>query len=337
MGESTASQSLDCWMEAGLRGGDWRTPLDVTARMLDAQAAALLCYDQASGTTTASVGSDACVEFVLRCCELAAERACVPQQRFAADLGYLAWASADTGPPERRLTVSVMAQFASRPDASALQSAASMAACSMGVKVRLEAVQAASALKTAAFDQLPFGVAIVDEQLRAVEMNETCRGMIARADGLRIVQGRLSCCDRNDHAALARAVSAAIRGESSPPIVRIVRSHGAEPYVVRAVCAGKGDDVNPQCLLMIVDPDGGPPLASDLWRAMFDLTDCELIIAQGIVAGRRITDIACQRGVSVETVRTQTKRMFERLNVSSQVEAAARLSRVAPFRAAPPA
>ena len=36
--------------------------------------------------------------------------------------------------------------------------------------------------------------------------------------------------------------------------------------------------------------------------------------------------------VSIETVRTQTKRMFERLNVSSQAEAAARLSRTAPFR-----
>ncbi len=67
---------------------------------------------------------------------------------------------------------------------------------------------------------------------------------------------------------------------------------------------------------------------------MFDLTDCEVIIAEGLVLGRRIHDIATQRGVSIETVRTQTKRMFERLNLSSQAKAAARLSRTAPFRLA---
>jgi DNA-binding NarL/FixJ family response regulator len=331
----TSSQGLDCWMEAGLCGGDWRDPLDQTARMLGAEAMVMICQDHTSGATTASVGSDACIDFVLHCRELAAEPAPAPQQRFAAELGYVAWASSETAAAERRLGVTVMGQFRTRPDTLAMQSVASMAACSLGVKARLDSVQAASALKTAAFDQLPFGIAIVDDQIRAVEMNETCRGMIARADGLNFVQGRLLCRDRADQSALARAVSAALRGEASPPIVRIVRAGGAEPYVVRAICAAAhGEKASPQCLLMIVDPDGGPPLASDLWRAMFDLTDCELIIAEGIVAGRRITDIASARGVSIETVRTQTRRMFERLNVSSQVEAAARLSRAAPFRLA---
>ncbi|MGD9979737.1 MAG: helix-turn-helix transcriptional regulator [Hyphomonadaceae bacterium] len=330
---SASAQNLDCWMDAGLRGGDWRAPLDLSARMLGAQAMVMLCEDQAAGTSTASVCSGASIDFVLRCRELAAERASEPQRRFEAGLGYIGWASSDTGPVDRRLSVTVVGQFHGSPDELALQSVAAMAACSVGVKARLDAVQAASALKTAAFDQLPFGVAIVDEQIRTVEMNETCRSMIARGDGLSFAQGKLLCRDRADQAALARSVSAALRGETGPPIVRIVRAGGAEPYVARAICAGQGEEASLQCLLMIVDPDGGPPLASDLWRAMFDLTDCELIIAQGIVEGRKITDIACQRGVSVETVRTQTKRMFERLNVSSQVEAAARLSRVAPFRA----
>ena len=84
--------------------------------------------------------------------------------------------------------------------------------------------------------------------------------------------------------------------------------------------------------LMVADPDEAPSPGSEIWRAMFDLTECELIIAEGLVSGRRINDIATERGVSIETVRSQTKRMFERLNVSSQAEAAARLSRAAPFR-----
>ena len=102
--------------------------------------------------------------------------------------------------------------------------------------------------------------------------------------------------------------------------------------MVRLVASRGGAPALEHCLLMIADPDEAPSPGADIWRAMFDLTECELIIAEGLVSGRRINDIATERGVSIETVRSQTKRMFERLNVSSQAEAAARLSRTAPFR-----
>lgn len=295
--EGAQPEELDCWMEAGLRGGDWRAPLDLSARMLGVEALVMICEDRASQTMTASVGSDASIDFVLRCRELAGQRE--PQARYAPRLGCITWVSANTGPAERRITVTIFALCQRQPETALLQSVARMAACSVGVKARLDALQAASALKMAAFDQLPFGVAIVDGHGRAVEMNETCRSMIARGDGLTFTEGRLVCRDRAGHAALARAVSAALKGDAGPAIVRVVRSGDADPYVVRAIRSGRNGGA--KCLLMIVDPDGGPPLGSDLWRAMFDLTDGELILAKSIVAGR--SDIACQHRAPMEPPR----------------------------------
>jgi DNA-binding NarL/FixJ family response regulator len=209
---------------------------------------------------------------------------------------------------------------------------AAVAQSAVAARGRVEVLRAASALKAAALDQLPCGVAIIDAQMRVEEMNEACRAILRRADGLSLHQDRLSCRGARDQAALARVVNETLMGVTAGAVVRIARAGGEKPYVIRAITSRAGDKSS--CVLMIVDPDEGPSAASEIWRVMFDLTDCELIIAEGLVCGRKINDIATQRGVSVETIRTQIKRMFERLHVSSQAEAAVRLSRAAPFRPA---
>jgi DNA-binding NarL/FixJ family response regulator len=158
--------------------------------------------------------------------------------------------------------------------------------------------------------------------------------LLAQSVGLSACPGKAAVPQQGDQAALMLAVERALSGDLSAAVLKVHRSCGAQPYVVRVV-APRGEGVRDHCLLMIVDPDDEPAPGSEIWRAMFDLTECELIIAEGLVSGRRITEIANQRGVSIETVRSQTKRMFERLNVSSQAEAAARLSRSAPFKLAP--
>ena len=173
---------------------------------------------------------------------------------------------------------------------------------------------------------------VVDRQFRIAESNEAFGALVSRADGLSVCQEKLICREPNDQAALATAISHALSGELNAAVLKIHRAQGAQPYVLRLVAPRGGANARDHCLLMIVDPDEAPSPGSDIWRAMFDLTECELIIAEGLVSGRRINEIANERGVSIETVRSQTKRMFERLNVSSQAEAAARLSRTAPFR-----
>jgi DNA-binding NarL/FixJ family response regulator len=318
---------FESWVNAALRGGDWIVPLTRSATLLEARAAVLVLSE--SGRTVLDASPDAPPEFIRLCSELAKVRATGFFERDDAELGRIAWTNVK---PEGAGDVMFAALFAGPVDQELFRDISAFAATNVATKARFASMRATSALKTAALETLPFGVVIVDCDLRVVESNEACRQILSRADGINVVCHRLHCREAVDQRALHKAIDRALGGDAAASVVKVRRNRGAQPYVVRVVTQRANVNGGKRCLLMIVNPDEAPTPCGDIWRAMFGLTDCELIIAEGIVNGQRINDIAHQRGVSVETVRTQTKRMFERLNVSSQAEAAARLSRTAPFR-----
>ena len=344
MAGNSQDTCIDRWMEAALHDGDWVGPVEASVSYLGAKAVALSWRD-ACDIHHLQVSQGAPGAFAAQCRALAHSEAAngrhregiVHERRFP-ELGDIAWITRGSDPFERVVSVSLFCLLDDALDAPALRNVASAARSSIIMRERLSATRASSGLKTAGFDQMPFGVAVVDECLRVAEINEAMRAILARADGLCAPQGRLICRETADQAALSRLALTAIRGGLSAPVVRVARGSSVPPYVVRAISRRDFAETKAtHCLLMIVDPDAQPPRATDIWRTLFDLTECELAVAQAIVCGLRISSVAEQRGVSVETVRTQTKRMFERLNVSSQAEAAARLMRTAPFTALPDA
>lgn len=325
---------FESWMNAALRGGDWQAPLTGSATLLEARAAALVLSEAGGARMVLDASPDAPADFLRICGDLASARPVGVFERDEHELGRLVWTKVKLDPADAgEFTFAVL--FDGSPNLQLFRELAAFVSTSVAARARVASVRATSALKTVAFDMLPFGVVIVDRDLRIVESNETCRQILSRSDGLSMARDRLHCREAADQSALNKAIDRALGGDAAASVVKLRRKRGAQPYVVRVVASRGNGKSGKQCLLMIVNPDEDPPSCGDIWRAMFDLTDCELIIAEGLVNGMRINDIAHQRGVSIETVRTQTKRMFERLNVSSQAEAAARLSRTAPFRLAP--
>lgn len=333
MGGEARKAALDVWMQAGLLGGDWLGPLGASAKLLGARAVALVWSESEKGRTMLDVSPGAPAELLRLCREFAKAPCGGFVEHEEPGLGRVVWTKSRPDAVAAGEFV-FAALFDRAADRDLFLDIAGFAATSVATRSRLSAVRATSALKTAAFDQLPFGVVIVDRDLRVAEPNEACRQILSQSDGLSLARDRLHCREPADQAALFKAVASAL-DEATASVVKVRRKRAAESYVLRIVAPRASAKDREHCLLMIVNPDEDPPSCGDIWRAMFDLTDCELIIAEGLVNGRRINDIAHQRGVSVETVRTQTKRMFERLNVSSQAEAAARLSRTSPFRLAP--
>lgn len=326
--------AFEIWMNAALRGAGWLEPLRRTAALLDARAVAIIWSDAEDGRTFLNVGPEAPPEFVRLCGVLSKSHGTGVFERHEPDLGRVVWTKvrSDVAPAAGELLFAAV--FERSVDQALFREIAAVAVSSVTTKARLASVRATSALKTEAFEQLPFGIVIVDRNGRVAEPNEACRRILSRADGLSVVKDKLLCSEPRDQAAIYKAINRALAGDASANVLKVRRRRGAQPYVVRVVAPRASGSAPANCLLMIVDPDEEPSPCGDIWRAMFDLTDCEVIIAEGLVLGRRIHDIASQRGVSIETVRTQTKRMFERLNVSSQAEAAVRLSRTAPFRLA---
>lgn len=330
----TNGVGLGAWMAAPFEARDWADALEASCAFLGARSMLLAWQDRPAAPFefSASPGVDAAM--ASRCRELLSTMARPMEGRapFERDL-ELSWIGRGWNGPGKGLRMALFIAASGPLDQEKESAVADLAYNALRARLRVDAISCASSLKANALDQLPFGVAIVDETLAVEEMNGACRNILGRGDGLALRGGRILCRSSHDQSALARAIKVTVSDWApDTPIVQIRREAGAEPYVVRPIGPKADDGAGARCLLMIVDPDGSAPPAARIWRAMFGLTECELIIAEGMVAGRRISDIAMQRGVSVETVRSQTKRLFERLGVSSQAEAAARLNRTAPFR-----
>ncbi len=324
------SQDLGCWIDAAFQARGWEDALDHTAKELGVRCLGLIWEDESLPKTSLSAGAPAW--FADACREILRDRHAGSSGERLFDNGWkISWRRPNGGTP---YYAALFALSDGAFESATFEAIAAVVRAAVIARARVTDIASASALKAAALDQSPWGAAIIDADLRVLELNESGAAIVRRADGFAVVQGRITCSRREDQAALTQAVAATLR---VPPvgigaIVRVSRPNGAQPYVVRPLGPRGNAAAAGRCLLMIVDPDEEAHSAQEIWRAMFDLTDCELVIADGLVAGRRINDIALQRGVSVETVRSQTKRLFERLNVSSQTQAAVLLSRAAPFR-----
>jgi DNA-binding NarL/FixJ family response regulator len=328
----TKHLALGHWLDAAIQPCDWEKALAASAAALGAKAMCLAWRDSSAGSVAFCDENGAPPEFAQACREITLDPNAdlEGERRFDGAL-KIVWILSHRDCRHGQRYVALFALVRDGPfDHAEFAAIAAVAQSAVAARGRVEVLRAASALKAAALDQLPCGVAIIDGQMRVEEMNEACRAILRRSDGLSLHQDRLACRGAHDQAALARVVNDTLMGLAGGAVVRVARAGGDKPYVIRAITSRSGRKTS--CVLMIVDPDEGPPPGSEIWRMMFDLTDCEVIIAEGLVCGRKINDIALQRGVSVETVRTQIKRMFERLHVSSQAEAAVRLSRAAPFR-----
>jgi DNA-binding CsgD family transcriptional regulator len=63
---------------------------------------------------------------------------------------------------------------------------------------------------------------------------------------------------------------------------------------------------------------------------MLGLTPAEASVAAGIAAGRQLAEIAADRGIGVETVRSHSKMVFGKTQTRGQAGLAARLAMLVP-------
>jgi DNA-binding CsgD family transcriptional regulator len=83
-------------------------------------------------------------------------------------------------------------------------------------------------------------------------------------------------------------------------------------------------------LLFIKDTTTSPLVLEEVLVSAYGLTPAEVHMAQAMAAGRSLADHAEQRGVSLNTVRTQLKRLRAKLGVRSQADLVRRLAQLAP-------
>jgi PAS domain-containing protein/DNA-binding CsgD family transcriptional regulator len=182
----------------------------------------------------------------------------------------------------------------------------------------------------AALDRLPFGVVIADATGRALIVNRAAAEMAAANDGLLLRDGRLAAARTEETAALTRHIAEAVRtagrreGEAGGSL-RISRPSGRQPFAL--LIAPLSPDValasahqEPAALILITDLERQPKVLGRRLVELFGLSPAEACLAVALAAGKRLEDVAEERGVRMPTLRTQLRAILDKTGTRRQTD-----------------
>ena len=166
-------------------------------------------------------------------------------------------------------------------------------------------------------DQTGEAILRLDRNLRVVAISAAAEHLLGKRDGLFLHNRRLTL-PMNIETELRTAVAAIIdRTPPSRTALLCPRPSGRRPYRLRLLPAGF--DGGAGALLRIDDPDGSPgPDWQSAIRDAYGLSAMEADLAARLHADHSLDEIAAQRGVMRETLRTQLKSLFHKTGVTRQ-------------------
>ena len=144
-------------------------------------------------------------------------------------------------------------------------------------------------------------------------MNPKARAILAEGDGLTLNQERLS----------TTAGVFPIDG-----LTRVIRPSGKEPYVLWITDLYNGSPTPTYRAVTIFQANERRPLDLDLLKATFKFTRAELALAEQVLLGRQPQEAAVALKVTIHSVRTYLKRLYNKVGVRTQAKLVRRLLEV---------
>jgi DNA-binding CsgD family transcriptional regulator len=171
-------------------------------------------------------------------------------------------------------------------------------------------------------DGLPVGVVFLDRRGRVLEANREARAIAAGSDGFRLDHDQVRGGTPSQCTALSRLIGGALAttlgdGADSGGSLRLDRPSLRRAYeVLVSPLNGKGESLTPvngaAAVLVITDPEHHAEPPHERLQRLYGLSPAE---AWGIASGKRQTELAAERGISPETVRTYLRRARDKTDV----------------------
>lgn len=169
-------------------------------------------------------------------------------------------------------------------------------------------------------NSMSWGVMRVDMDGR-VEYRNTVASTILESRDAIFIDGRgiLRAHNRDHGKMLLDMIGNAARGERlEDEFLKLERASGAAAYAVAVAPMAPGTGVGAR--VYVRDPEMATMVPLSLLINFYELTDTEARVTQALMSGRRVEDITEDFGVSVNTVRTHLKKIFNKTGVSSQAD-----------------
>lgn len=165
-----------------------------------------------------------------------------------------------------------------------------------------------------------------------VRLNAQAESVLREGDGLRLIRRRLVTGMTKDQDLLRAEIASALtltspaRAASAGTFVLISRPSGKPPYAVSVVRLPRS--IGRERAIVTI-AQSVPQVAPQVLQHAFGLTRSEASITAALTEGKSPEDIAEARGVSLQTIRSQMKTIYRRLDVGSQAELVSRVTAAA--------
>lgn len=196
----------------------------------------------------------------------------------------------------------------------------------MRISLRIAALEEHASLSNESLDQLPVGLVLADGSSRVIQINRFAQQIFAARDGLDVRNNVLTAERHDDSMAIRAAVAKVVahHGDGGKTLL-VARDHGHRPYVVLI------SPVSPSAsaffgqsrrlaLLLISDPERRPKSLDRHLIDTFCLSRKEAELATAVFEGKHFSDIAEERGISLNTIKTQMKAIFFKTETTRQSE-----------------
>ncbi|MDQ7249050.1 helix-turn-helix transcriptional regulator [Dongia sedimenti] len=168
---------------------------------------------------------------------------------------------------------------------------------------------------------VPQSVLIVDRDARLVFANRAAERMLEAGDGIRLVSGRLTAAHRDDQASFASLFNPLGALEGSGAVAALRRPQNRRPLLVQAVPLRSHGRWNPAGrVVLLIDVDPPPSPSPDRLALLFGLTVAEARLWADLAAGATLAEIGRRRQVSINTLRVQLARLFNKVGVHRQAD-----------------
>lgn len=178
-------------------------------------------------------------------------------------------------------------------------------------------------------DRLPTGVVLLDPRRQPVSTNRAADLILAMADGVAMGASGPYATDPRENHALQKLLSSSLAPDPGKEIeaggfIAVTRPSGRRAYAVMVtpLLAAPPDSTSGDAVvsLWIADPESGRVSATEVLENLYQLTTAEAELVQLLSQGFSVEEAAQQRGVTVNTTRSQLKQVFSKTDTRRQGE-----------------
>lgn len=182
----------------------------------------------------------------------------------------------------------------------------------------------------AALDFLRLGVFVLEERGGSVVSNAEAQRILDLDDGISMDnRSRLRVADTDTNEKLSRAIQRAVatalgEDDHAETLLSVRRYSDTDPFLLE-VCPIRDnrtefDEDFRGALVLVIDLKNGGRISTEGMAHLYDLTPAETEICRLVVQGSRSDEIADKRNVSLETVRSQIKKLLEKTGTHQRSE-----------------